>query len=157
MSHVFELDLSIDGNKRGSIKLERFGKEKIPNLKRGIDRATYRLEYTIKKKKLSGQVLNVRTGALRSSFHSIAAKYQSGVGVFGQVASDSRYGRIHEYGGVIKPKDPAGWLRFQTADGSWHTVKKVTIPARPYAVPAMLEEKDAMSKDIITELMRPLE
>ena len=153
---MFELSLSVDGNKKGSIKLQKFGTEKIPNLKRGIDKATYRLNNTIKKKKLSGQVLNVRSGLLRASFKTSPARYEAGVGVYGQVGTNVKYARIHEYGGVIKPKPPNQWLRFKTADGSWHTVAEVTMPARPYAVPAMHEETNRMAKDIITEVMRPL-
>jgi phage gpG-like protein len=152
---VFDLKLSIDGNKRGSIKLAKFGREKIPNLKRGIDRGTSRLERTIKEKKLSGQVLNVRTGLLRSSWHTTPARYQPGVGVSGQVGTNVKYARVHEYGMVIKAKN-FPFMRFRTADGAWHMVKQVTIPARPSAGPAMREDRDAIASDIIAEMMRPL-
>ena len=52
------------------------------------------------------------------------------------------YARIHEFGGIIKPKDPTGWLRFRTYDGEWHTVKLVHMPARPYMRPAWDENID---------------
>lgn len=92
----------------------------------------------IKRGELSGQVLNVRTGNLRSGIIS------SGVGVSGgRLTADIQagtnasivYARIHELGGTIVPKR-ANFLRFKTADGSWHMIKQVTIPARPYMRPA---------------------
>lgn len=156
---MFELDLSIEGNKKESVKLARFGKEKIPNLKRGIDKATLRLERTIKKKKLSGQLLNVGRGRhgghLRASFHSVAARYQAGVGIYGLVGSNAVYARIHEVGGIIRAKN-AKYLHFKTRDGHWHKVKEVKIKPKRYAESAMREDRRGIAKDIITEVMRPL-
>lgn len=51
------------------------------------------------------------------------------------VATNVVYAAIHEFGGTIRAK-AGGWLRFKTRDGQWHTVKEVTIPARPYMRPA---------------------
>jgi phage gpG-like protein len=53
------------------------------------------------------------------------------------------YGRIHEFGGIIKPV-LAKWLTFQTYDGLWHRVKAVHMPARPYLRPAFDEHQDAI-------------
>ena len=41
------------------------------------------------------------------------------------------YAEIQDRGGTIKAK-AGGWLRFMTRDGSWHTVKQVTIPGKHY-------------------------
>jgi len=61
------------------------------------------------------------------------------------------YAAIHEFGGVIRAVK-AKALRFRTEDGAWHTVKAVTIPARPYARPAldehMPEVEDAIAAAI---------
>lgn len=38
------------------------------------------------------------------------------------------YAAIHEFGGTIRP----------VKEGSWHTVRSVTIPARPYLHPALV-------------------
>lgn len=46
------------------------------------------------------------------------------------------YARIHEYGGVILATN-GPYLVFQTADGAWHSVPMVTMPARPYIRPAI--------------------
>lgn len=48
---------------------------------------------------------------------------------------DVRYARIHEEGGEIVPVK-AQALHFRLPDGTFATVKKVTIPARPYLRPA---------------------
>lgn len=51
------------------------------------------------------------------------------------------YARIQELGGVIHATNAAA-LHFQTDDGQWHTVKAVTIPARPYLRPAADDNGD---------------
>jgi len=46
------------------------------------------------------------------------------------VGSDRPYALIHQVGGEIRPRTGTA-LRFQ-AGGKWFTVRKVTMPARPY-------------------------
>lgn len=74
----------------------------------------------IKESKLTGQVLNVRSGNLRSSITAqpvinrggiLTESLQAGFGNKSIV-----YARIHELGGVILPKT-ASALRFKTSDG----------------------------------------
>lgn len=50
---------------------------------------------------------------------------------FGVIGSNLKYARIHQYGGVIRPKK-AKALTFALADGTFVQVKKVVMPARPY-------------------------
>lgn len=54
-------------------------------------------------------------------------------GVWGSL--DVLYALIHELGGIIKPVR-AKALSFRGTDGTFVTVKQVTIPARPYLRPA---------------------
>lgn len=68
------------------------------------------LQGYIQQSKLSGQVLNVVTGALRRSIHQVAP-IETDAGVYGEVRSsgDVKYARIHELGGrtkahVIEPR-----------------------------------------------------
>ena len=63
------------------------------------------------------------------------------------VGTNLVYAAIQEYGGTIKAKN-APYLVFKTADGQWHRVKAVTIPARPYLTPAMQTERDNAIKEI---------
>ena len=79
----------------------------------------------------------IDSGRLRAAVSAQALDdYTVIVGVLNLV-----YAAIHEFGGVIRAKD-GGWLRFRTKDGFWHTVKEVTIPARPYMRPAFYENID---------------
>jgi len=62
------------------------------------------------------------------------------------------YARIHEFGGVIRPKN-AKALVFQI-DGHWVVTQKVTMPARPYVRPALDSEKNKVGNAIIREISR---
>ncbi|MHC1788665.1 phage virion morphogenesis protein [Solidesulfovibrio sp.] len=74
-----------------------------------------------------GQTL-VDTGALKSGIGFEASADQVAVGPSGPSLV---YARIHQEGGVIRPKN-AKALFFRGADGQARTVKAVRIPARPY-------------------------
>jgi len=151
---MFQMNFSIEGNKKGSIKLEKYEKRMIPNLLRGIDKATLRLEAHIKERKLSGQVLNVRTNRLRSSITVVKAKQGAGGSIWGAVGTNVKYARIHEYGGEIKAKN-APYLKFPIG-GRWASVKSVTIPARPYMEPTLREKQADIERDIIKSITKPL-
>lgn len=60
--------------------------------------------------------------------------------IIGEFGSNVEYAAIHEFGGEIKAKN-VKFLRFRTFDGAWHSVKKVTMPARPYLRPAAAKEQ----------------
>lgn len=79
----------------------------------------------VKGRKTSGQTLILK-GLLLRSIHETEPD-QSGV----EWGSNLRYARIHQEGGTILPKTAGGRLTFKVA-GGWVSVKKVTIPARPY-------------------------
>ena len=55
------------------------------------------------------------------------------------------YGRIHEFGGVIKPVK-AQQLVFEV-DGEVRTAMQVTIPKRPYLQPALDDAQPAIRRD----------
>ena len=54
---------------------------------------------------------------------------------------------IHEYGGVIKAHG-GGFLTFQTKDGTWHRVRSVNMPARPYLRPAVDEHEEEIMQSV---------
>ncbi len=97
-----------------------------------------------------------RTGTLRRSIHIETLNVQPRSARVA-IGTDLEYAAIHEFGGVIKPKDPAGWLRFQTYDGGWHTVKLVHMPARPYLRPAFDTKKDEAAREMAAVLKQLLE
>lgn len=78
-----------------------------------------------KGRKAGGQTL-IAKGLLLRSNH--ASEPEDNAVEWG---SNLRYARIHQLGGTIIPKTPGGRLTFKVG-GGWISVKKVTIPARPY-------------------------
>ena len=58
--------------------------------------------------------------------------------------NEAPYARIHELGGVIRPRKAGGYLQFKVRDGNWVKVRAVNMPARPYLEPA----RDTALKDI---------
>ena len=103
------------------------------------------------KRKVSGPVLNVRSGQLRRSI--IVQKRGSGVGAVVTVGPKVKYGGIHEFGGVITPKRKK-FLRFQVG-GEVIFAKKVTIPERPYMRPSLQENLEAITR-LIGRAFKPL-
>lgn len=70
-----------------------------------------------------GKTLQDR-GHLRDSY-----VYQVG-GDYVEIGSDMIYAAIHHFGGLIKPKQPGGKLKFKVGD-RFAQVDQVEIPARP--------------------------
>jgi phage gpG-like protein len=105
------------------------------------------------KRNLSGEVLMVVTGNLRNSVNWRVddSRLEAVIG------TNLVYGPVHEYGAVIRPK-VARALHFpvgargqrinpETWDGPWATVQSVTIPKRPWLMPAF-EHNRAFIADI---------
>ncbi len=68
-------------------------------LRQTVERETIALQRLVVEGKLSGQVLNVRTGTLR---RSITYRIEEdAVGIRGTVGTNLRYAAIHEFGGTI--------------------------------------------------------
>lgn len=59
--------------------------------------------------------------------------------------------KIHEYGGTISPKR-AKFLQFKVG-GSWKRVRRVTMPARPFLRPALLDNAERVVRRIGDVLM----
>ena len=69
------------------------------------------------------------------------------------IGSNVAYAAIHEWGGTITAKN-GPFLRFMTDDHHWHMVHSVTIPARPYLRPGILETfEDGMAMTIIQKVL----
>lgn len=73
---------------------------------------------------LTGGKTLVDRGNLRDSYTSQVTADGLAVG------SNDKRARIHQYGGVIRPRS-APYLVFRGADNQFHRVKSVTLPARP--------------------------
>lgn len=88
--------LEVRGSDQVGLKLDRFPETVREKLRAAIREATGRVQATVMNDKLSGQVLNVRTGNLKSNIN--VAMTESAAGIFGTVGTNVPYGRIHEYG-----------------------------------------------------------
>lgn len=71
---------------------------------------------------------SVKRGPVRTVNLSGTGRYSS-IDAMATVGEGLVYGRIHEYGGIIRARR-APYLMFRTEDGRWHRKKRVRIPAR---------------------------
>lgn len=110
----------------------------------GSELATY-----IKTQELSGQILQNRTGTLRRSIHMTPFRSQG----FVTVGTNVQYAKVHEFGMTISAKN-APYLKFKTDDGKWHSVKQVTIPARPFMRPALQNNTGVIRAALIAIVKR---
>jgi hypothetical protein len=112
---------------------------------------------SIFRRKVSGPVLKVDTGAYRDTIsRQYASKTEAGA-VEGKVGvahgPASKYARIHETGGVIRAKNKP-YLVFKTRDGAWHSVKSVTIPKRRPLGQTLDEVRPLMEQTFAAELKK---
>lgn len=99
-----------------------------------IDGNTYLSDRSLRR--ISGMLANSITHKL---FETAKGQVEATVG------TNSVYGRIHEVGGVIKAKH-AAFLVFKTDDGKFHRVKSITMPARPYLLPALFKNEKQITQ-----------
>lgn len=150
---------SIDGVQAAKAvrKVEELNSRLLPVLQKELQRWLIQTAGYIKEQKLTGQVLHIQTGNLRSSITPSTVLNQAGI-MTGNIQAGFGnksivYARIHELGGIILPRR-ADALKFQTADGAWHTVKRVVIPARPYMRPAAEERKPVLLAQVNEAVQR---
>lgn len=93
---------------------------------RSVVKACSLIEIRAKTHHLAGHTLKARTHRLQHSVKSQVNRL--GRKVVGRVGSPVVYAAIHEYGGIIRPKN-AKYLVFRI-EGKFVRTKKVTIPAR---------------------------
>lgn len=133
-------------------------------VQQSVQRGALDLVAHVKQNKLSGQVLQVRTGTLR---RSINAKFENGGDVFkALVGTNLKYARIHEYGfqGAVQVK--AHQRMMKTAWG-----KPVKVPhkidvrahamnmkmkARPFMQPALDDKREGILGGVRAALIEAL-
>lgn len=130
----------------------------VRNVQKAVAKLAILLQRDVQENKLSGQVLQLRTGSLRRSI--IQTVTSSDSGATGVVRATRIYGRIHEYGGVtpphvIEPKVAGGVLAFQMG-GKTVFARKVNhpgskIPERSFLRSAL---KDMVSSGAIDREMQ---
>ncbi len=160
------LDIKLQGERELSIKLEGIERKFPFALRQIVDEAAYLVESLVKEN-ISGKILKVRTGQLRRSITT-----QLGGSIkkpWARVGTNIIYAAIHEFGGVITPKNaPYLWFKIETgrrvtglsskskSSDVWIRTTKVVIPARPYFAPAFrkaLPKIKVVSKRVIDDLV----
>lgn len=122
-----------------------------PELRRSVQRLVLRLTSWVKERKLTGQVLNVRTGRLRRSIHGEVVT--EGAEIMGVVGTNVEYARAHELGfrGPVQVKEhlrraKRGKVRVQAHTRAMH------IPERSFLRSALAD----MRPEIAAEFQRML-
>lgn len=113
-------------------------------LKAEIKKIGYDLSAKIKGEKLSGQVLNVRSGRLR---RSINAKFsETATGIDATVGTNVEYGRVHEFGfkGTVKVRE---FVRKNKVRVRAHT-RRVNLPERSFLRSTFREQKPVIDARI---------
>jgi phage gpG-like protein len=123
---------TIIGDRETIQRLERMPETVREVLRREINTLSIRLLGHVKADKLSGQVLNVRSGRLRRSINFRVEEV--GSGIYGYVGTTVEYARVHEYGfkGVVSVREH---LR-RTVSGKMASVRahprNVNVPERSF-------------------------
>lgn len=113
---------------RKNAGLERIRRATSPAIGRTLEKIGFEIDKEIIKN-LSGRVLNVRTGRLRSSWWNPGAVTQRVTGGWRMsLGSDVVYARIHELGGMT---------------GRGHRTR---IPRRPYMRPAIISQREKIQQ-----------
>lgn len=92
----------IFGQKETIAKLGKLNEKGKAALGMSVQRLTLKLLAKVKSEKLTGQVLNVRTGRLRRSINQRVERNSQGI--FGKVGTPVKYGRAHELGETVTVK-----------------------------------------------------
>ena len=131
------LNIEVIGTEQIAKKFQSASQRASQVMREKMQSALFLLESGIKDK-MSGKVLKVRTGRLRSS---VTSRVESAGGdIVGRVGSNVVYAPVHEYGAVITPKR-GKYLTFQV-DGHWVRVRSVRIPRRPIWEPTLKENQE---------------
>lgn len=117
-------------------------------LKTTIQRLTLNLLRDVKSGKLTGQVLNVRSGRLRRSINQRVE--ENGTSIFGVVGTNVEYARAHEYGfkGVVSVKSH---MRKTKRGGSAYVSahnRRMNLPERSFLRSALADSKVTIREQI---------
>lgn len=151
------ISFSFDGVDEANIKFGRIANELPTRFLRKLVVETCVILQRAIKRKLTNEVLRVQTGNLRRSIDFDISGEKGNIS--GKVGTrEIVYARIHEYGGIIRPKI-AKALRFPIVPGGvgirqipknakWVTTQKVVIPARPYVKPSAVESRNDIKQHL---------
>jgi phage gpG-like protein len=109
------ITVELVGGKQLVAKLAAMPERVREALERAVKDLAFELQREVQQAKLSGQVLKVRTGGLRSSINTVFQ--HSAETIEASVGTNIRYGRVHEYGFDGTVEVPAHIRRISEAFG----------------------------------------
>ncbi|MBC8232813.1 HK97 gp10 family phage protein [bacterium] len=145
-----EFNIDVDDNAIQQILQED---KRMDLLERGMRRVALILERKVKEN-LTGPILNVQTGRLRSSItHEI---YTEGNDIVAEVGSNVIYLAPHEFGAIITPKN-AQYLVIPQNDGTFRKVSQVELPERAPLRKSWQQVRNRAIDDLMSTLRQGLE
>lgn len=137
------MDIKIDVTATRELAERLRGADLRGALERGMLIGTTKLSSWIVQNKLSGQVLNIRTGNLAQSVQTPSPGPASDTSVT-YLVGGKWYGRVHEFGATIEVNSPVNL----GGDIGWRYLKTVTLPARPWLNPSIQEQKQMVADEV---------
>lgn len=152
----FKIDIDSKGINK-TIKVYNWRGENFDKfLSKGIEKGLMPIQRLLKSKYLSGGILNVQTGRLRSSVKT-SVENKNKV-VFGIIGTNVRYAPVHEFGFSGSVQVPA-YLR-RSASGTIHSVrahsKYISFRERAPFRRAVQDRSKEFSKILLRTLMNGL-
>ena len=153
------LDISISGVQELANKLESATKEKV--IKDSLTSGALLVTGWVKKNRLTGPrpgFLGVLTGRLRSSI-AAGPVDRTGNQYTVAIGTNVKYAKIHEFGGIIRPRNKP-FLAWKGPGGKYiFTQKPVVMPARPFFRPAIEDQgnRAEVLNILVTRINRALE
>jgi phage gpG-like protein len=143
---TIQFNVTVSGDAQSRVAIAQVQQRITSRLRDAIQRAALDLLAHVKAKKLTGQVLNVRTGRLRRSITQRVETEPSGV-IAGLVGTNVSYGRTHELGfkGRVPVRAHTRKLGGKSVPIRAHT-RQMDIPKRPFLGPSLNEKMPVYRK-----------
>lgn len=148
--------LEVTGDRELRFRFESMGERIRAALKQSMLRAMFGLQAHVQGEKLSGQVLNVRTGRLRASITSRVT--ETPTAVTGIVGTNVEYAGVHEFG-FSGSQNVAAFTR-RTPSGRLANVRaftrQVSLPERSFLRSSLRDQaseiRDELAKGVADAL-----
>lgn len=124
------------------ISLSVVTKGKFPDVRAAVSRALPVAAQLVRGKAIENAPY--KTGTLRRSIITDVDSDRAKIG------TNLPYARIQEFGGTIRPKKKKT-LAFKI-NGKWVFAKKVTLPKRPYLIPALFDSESQIRRIFKAEI-----